>query len=182
MGRCADARVVGATMSQKVSPGHEDRLVDHESAVTGRENAEETAHAKSIRSLGSSGSAVLEILLRERGLEIDLADVGEGGEPGENVGEFLAEIHLVSVSSLSMPQSLGELSDLFGEPQEGSRDPSLGIGLVVTISDVLLELGESHDVLPIGLGRGFLVGPKARTTAFTLWMNRRFQTLQRCSA
>lgn len=61
--------------------------------------------------------------------EIDVVDVGEGGEPGEDICELFFEIFAFCfgwglVFAVVVCQCGGEFSELFGEIEEGSGGAS----------------------------------------------------------
>ena len=61
--------------------------------------------------------------------EVDVVDVGEGGEPGEDIGEFFLEVFSFGlgwgfVFSVVVGEGGGEFSEFFGEVEEGSGGAS----------------------------------------------------------
>ena len=57
--------------------------------------------------------------------EVDVVDVGEGGEPGEDIGELFFEVFAFGggwglVFAVVVCQGGGEFSELFGEVEEGA--------------------------------------------------------------
>src|SRR3989442_61381 len=79
-----------------------------------------------------------EIFLGDGGSQIDVIDVGQSAEPGEDIGEFFLKI----IAIIAM-QGGGQFAHLFDEPEESARRAALAVGLLVAGGDVLLEGGES---------------------------------------
>ena len=85
--------------------------------------------------------------------EVDVVDVCEGGEPGEDIGEFFLEIFSFClgwgfVFSVVVGEGCGEFAEFFGEVEEGSGGASGVVGGEVAGSDEFLELvdGDSGGV------------------------------------
>ncbi len=99
------------------------------------------------QSLCSLWSAVVEVFLLDGFCEIDVEDVGEGGEPGEDIGEFFVEVLEVgggAVVAVMFGDGVGEFADFLGEPEESGWGTAGGIGGVIAIADEFLEFGDEH--------------------------------------
>lgn len=94
-----------------------------------------SALADELAAAGAAGS----VFLVEGVGEIDIGDVGESHEPGEDVGKFEGEVLLV-VSA----QRGGEFADFFHEPHKGSVDAALRVLAAVHGIDELLNFRELH--------------------------------------
>jgi len=75
----------------------------------------------------------------EGGFEVNVVDVGEGAEPGEDVGEFFDFVGVVVAG-----EGGGEFADFFDEPEEGSGGAALSVALFVLVADELLKFFDSH--------------------------------------
>jgi hypothetical protein len=69
--------------------------------------------------------------------EVHAGDVGDGGEPGEDVGEF-AEAFFVGAAA----EGCGEFADFFHEPKKGAFDAAGLILFKIHLVDEGLEVGE----------------------------------------
>jgi len=71
-----------------------------------------------------------EVGVLDEGLgEVDVVDVGEGGEPGEDICEFFFEVFSFGlgwgfVFSVVVGEGCGEFAEFFGEVEEGSGGAS----------------------------------------------------------
>lgn len=88
--------------------------------------------------------------------EVDLVDVGEGGEPGEDIGELFFEVVAFGlggwfVFAVVVGKCGGEFPELFGEVEEGACGASGVVGGEISIADEFLELGNGD---PGGVGLG----------------------------
>lgn len=81
--------------------------------------------------------------------EVDAGDVGDGGEPGQDVREF-AETLFVSAAA----EGGGELADFFHEPKEGAFDSAGLIFFKIHLADEGLEVSEGDAGWLIGIGGG----------------------------
>jgi len=66
--------------------------------------------------------------------QVHIVDVGKGGEPGEDVGEFFLFIFLVGAG-----QGGGEFADFLDKPQESSGRAAFAVAPFVFFTDNLLE-------------------------------------------
>ena len=98
-----------------------------------------------------------EVGVLDEGLrEVDFVDVGEGGEPSEDIGELFFEVVAFSlgggfVFAVVVGEGGGEFPELFGEVEEGSCGTSGVVGGEISIADELLEL-EDGDPGGVDLG------------------------------
>ena len=90
------------------------------------------------------GAAVFEVFVLNGGVEVDAVDVGEGAEPGEDVGEFFFLVGVVVGV-----HGAGEFADFFHEPAEGGPDAAFGVALAVACFDVLLDFVDGHGGLRV---------------------------------
>jgi hypothetical protein len=72
-------------------------------------------------------------------VEINVVDVGEGAEPGEDVADFFFFVELV-VSG----QGGCKFAYFFYEPEEGCGCAALAIAFFIGFADELLELFDGH--------------------------------------
>ena len=78
------------------------------------------------------------------GAQIDFGDVGQGGQPGQYVGEFLGQIVRIAITPGLLGECFGQLSEFLGEPEKGRGDAPGGVRGVIPLSDELLEVGDGH--------------------------------------
>lgn len=50
----------------------------------------------------------------------------------------------ITVAPFPFAERLGQFSDLLAEPEIGAGDPPGGVGGVVPLADMALEIGDSH--------------------------------------
>ena len=72
-------------------------------------------------------------------IEIDAHLVGETGDPGQHISEFM---ELFGGSALS--DCLGKFADLLGEPSDAGRNTPAAITFAVGLLDDRLQLGQIH--------------------------------------
>jgi len=97
------------------------------------------AHSHSPFLFRSLRSAFFDVFGVHRFGEINIGDVGQRCEPGEDIGEFAGQFFGAAVASLVFGDGLGQFADLFGEPQERFRRPAFRVGVVVPLPDQLLK-------------------------------------------
>ena len=86
------------------------------------------------RRLAASGTAVA-VLGGEGGFEINAGIVSQGGQPGEDVGEFA-----VAFLGRTAAQGRRQFADLLHEPHEGAFGAAASVFFAVDVPDDLLEL------------------------------------------
>ena len=102
------------------------------------------------------GPAVFEVFVADGLVEIDAVDVGQGAEPGENVGELAGGVVVAAggaAFAFAFVQRGGELADFFDQPHEGAGGAAGVVGFEVAGVDVLLEGFEGE--VGGGAGHGF---------------------------
>ena len=95
--------------------------------------------------LGSLGATIIEVLGDDGCLEIDFADVGDGGKPCKDIREFRGEGLGIAIPSFALGKSRCKFPELLGEPEECPGNPASRIGCVVSITYELLKFFEVHD-------------------------------------
>ena len=91
-------------------------------------------------------AAAFEIFVVDGLFQIDAVDVGEGAEPGEDVGEFFFAVFLIGGV-----EGGGEFADFLHEPAEGGPCAAFGVAVAIAGEDVFLEFVDGHGVLPLGV-------------------------------
>ena len=75
----------------------------------------------------------------ERAVQVDAGDVGQGGDPGQDVRELVALL-----VDRALAQRLGQLPDLLGQPGDRGRQAPLPVARAVRALHQVLQLGQVH--------------------------------------
>lgn len=104
-------------------------------------------------------AAVGVVLGFDGGFEVHIVDVGQGAEPGEDIGEFAGQV-LAAGGVHPLPgfllQRCGQLADLLDQPHEGARRAACLVGGVVAIADHGLKPAKRQAIDRFGCRAGFL--------------------------
>ena len=99
---------------------------------------------------------------RQRAVQVDAGDVGQRGDPGQDVRELVALL-----VDRALAQRLGQLPDLLGQPGDRSRQAPLPVARAVRALHQVLQLGQVHG-RRVGADRSGRSGPRRQRPKGTM--------------